>query len=754
MCAFILAFHLYLLYIQTNEVLSEKRLIEIEKERQKLMIADFQRMFNEPPSLITCPKLTNRAPDAVGLNVADRPTSTSRTANTDHSDLSAESCNSFLLEYVTSRTNNLANEIGKIRTDKTGDGHANLKKIDALTSLLSKVNGLRKTLTAEIDRNAANGNTNIDYILREMDRVKERQAEIMHDDASKMKLAEPKSDDNKENVNGSQLLSEREKILKMKESQLEKRTHELYLREKRLKNQKQLVAMNARDAKITQGAATKNANTLHADDAPVRIVINVNEDDAHVVSNVPKGQKWGEIIGTNIGLSDGAAKDTKLHTKSPVVNRTGRVYRKTPAKANNVKLDVDTSSPTTTLTAYLSPPEAVQTELTKRLLQKQPTTKQPTQPPLPLTTAQDLNPQLLHYIVRLLGMSRTSIEQLNVSSVSTVSTPNSSVVNVSQNRKMSFSSISSTSWPEAMPNIDDAKWEQLNKFIAENHKFVSNLNDTFSKTAPATKRDAKSAPVWNELLTTETTKAAKNDQPKSIMRKIPAKAIEAKADEPTKNDLITKYDELTANCAKRINDLDQMISKVREEKQKLLENTLSSAGSLVNGNTKENITEYMDFPHEQRPSIGKGDNDNGEATFPLQTSTKSADSSAGSDHKGTTAAPSPEFSSSSGAAIATIMNKTGLLTTRARQFGESKDSGVGVSRPVTSSDFRDSPELRPKQNEQMDKFVPLLNDIPRPKISYRISDMIQSELQLEQAKRSSESTKERATKLPPAALTR
>lgn len=726
--------------------------MEIEKERQQLMNADFERLLNRPPAFITCPKRANREPgneSVDGLNVAGRPSAPNRAANADNSDYSVESCNSFLLEYVTNRTANLANDIGKIRTDKAGDAPTNRKKIDALTSLLAKVNGLRKILTDEIDRNASNGKSNIDFIMRELDRVNERQAEIM------LSGGMARHDDNKENVDDKRLIAERERILKMKESQLEEKVKELYLREKQLKNQKHLVTVKAKQPKVTAAENGSGDDTTLIDDIPVRITINVNKDAEKVETNVEKGKKWGEIIGTKNMLA--GATEMETHTKTPVVNRTGRVYRKTPAKQ---KLAVEISSPSTTLTAYLSPPEAMQTELTKTLQQQEKQTKQmlPATDTVPLTNARDLDPQLLHYIVRLLGMTRTSIEQLNVSSVSTSSTPNSSVVNVSQNRKMSFSSISTTSWPEAMPVIDEAKWEQLNRFIAENYKFVSNLNDTINKTvtatapAPASARRAHDVePVWNELLANETAaKKPVTDQPKSIMRKKPSKPIQAKADEPTKNDLITKYDELTANCAKRINDLDQMISKVREEKQKLLENTLSSAGSLVNGNTKENITEYMDFPQDQRPS--KAATDNGEATITLQTSTKSADSSAGSEQKSTTAAPSPEFSSSSGAAIAAIINKTGLSLTRTRQFGESKDSGVGGSRPVTSSDFRESPELRTKPNEQMDKFVPLLNDIPKPKISYRISDIIQSELQLEQGKRAD--LKERTTKLPPAALTR
>lgn len=85
------------------------------------------------------------------------------------------------------------------------------------------------------------------------------------------------------------------------------------------------------------------------------------------------------------------------------------------------------------------------------------------------------------------------------------------------------------------------------------------------------------------------------------------------------NELTTKYVELTANCAGRINNLDQMITKVRGEKQNLLIIALLSAGSFV--------------------------------------------------HK----------------------------RTRTRSFVESKDSGVDVSRPETSSGFRD--KLSEKYNQ-------------------------------------------------------
>lgn len=87
-------------------------------------------------------------------------------------------------------------------------------------------------------------------------------------------------------------------------------------------------------ALITAAENGSDENAL-IDNIPVRIVINVNKDASNVETNVLKGKKW--IIDAKYM----PAGETEM-------NRTGRVYCKTPARQ---KPAVEVSSPSTTLTS-------------------------------------------------------------------------------------------------------------------------------------------------------------------------------------------------------------------------------------------------------------------------------------------------------------------------------------------------------------------------------------------------------------------
>jgi anastral spindle protein 1 len=141
--------------------------------------------------------------------------------------------------------------------------------------------------------------------------------------------------------------------------------------------------------------------------------------------------------------------------------------------------------------------------------------------------------------------------------------------------------------------------------------------------------------------------------------------------DPSEKEILEKYDELTENSSKRISDLSEMILKVREEKKKLYENSLSSS-------ERQNSTEYLDYPKpahvETSPSSTKDD--------PV----------------------SEEIHD--------------IFLGKQRLIGMSKDSGIAMSRPGT--DFRDSPDARPTE------FEPILNDIPRPTSNRPSSEPIES----------------------------
>lgn len=129
----------------------------------------------------------------------------------------------------------------------------------------------------------------------------------------------------------------------------------------------------------------------------------------------------------------------------------------------------------------------------------------------------------------------------------------------------------------------------------------------------------------------------------------------------SKEEIIQKYSDLTQNCSQRIAELSEMIKKVRDEKRKIIEYSLSSS------EPNQNSTEYMDLPHQQNSA-----NTNSNVSPLSDNNNKSI--SLKDDQ------PSDE-----------IRN---ILQQQSQQIGISKDSGIAMSRPVTASDNRDSPDTR------------------------------------------------------------
>lgn len=568
---------------------------------------------------------------------------------------------SMLLDFVTTRTSKICDDIDRCRSEN--GRNKSQTKIEALHGLLKKVNTLRKILFEEIKQNDNNG---IDpkEIINEISKLEEEQNKIMSGKSPEMEKTENSYQDRE------RTLSEREEILKMKESCIDEKARELYLREKEIQQKKKVVpTLNG----IPKNVNEKNNAETVVDEIPVKIVINVNKGnktDERSADSVVNDVKWCERLRKT-------AQATESRQTEPIRTESGRIYTKTPAiKTKPISIEQKqshNSSQSTSITAYMNPPELIQTQLSKALRHTS------MLPNLKTQIGPNMSDnEMLHYIIRLLGMSRTSIEQLNLSTVSTVKTPDSSVINISSNQKFFASStstpvsISSSCSVEQTDSIEKNKLQQLARFLSEN----GNLSGNTEKQCP----DSIGNTIWNNILSQK--KGEKPTKTHTNKKDSSEIALTNRTIEPEKYDLMTKYDELAANCTERIRNLDSMISKVREEKQKILENTLSSAESLMSQTQKENVTEYMDIPNRKDVQNNQKSSDNGNhISSPLS--------------ENSTNAPSSDLSSTSGTAadLSSKGNRINLTATRNKEF-ESKDSGVGVSRPVTSSDFRDSPDLR------------------------------------------------------------
>lgn len=736
---------------------------EIEQEKQNLMNHDFRDILKTPIA-ITCPKV-NRLPtkqishsnekfNEIDLNVAQAKSKAVDSVQFDRNNISSDiSSHSFLLDYIMARTNNICDDIERCRSENS---IPNQSKIKALHTLLKKVNTLQRILCEEIKQN--NGAIDPNKIIDEMDSVEQAQSKIMEDN---LNVDGSKSDKDRERI-----LHKREKMLKEMESCIDKKTRELYLREKEIekhKNQSKLAKsdkMNEIKNSKSLALVTSNGTETLTDEIPVKIIINLNKNDKTIQPDVVVNDvKWCNRLKKSTQTKENA------ETVKAETNKTSKLPAKVSTKSVRIeRTQFDNLSQSTSVTSYMNPPDCIRTQLTTSLEQCA---------QLEVDNANNSHVEgneLLHYIVRLLGMSRSSIEHLNMSSVSTVRTPASSIINISSNNQQFISSststpvsVSSFSMDQRQP-IDKSKLQQLARFLTENQNFNSNDKVGNENSNEIEKIDCPENNTWNNILSKKNSqsKSKSESSEKPMSHEVKNNHQNSSEEQIAKDDLIAKYDELTQSCTKRIINLDSMIAKVREEKQKLLENTLSSGGSLIITAPKENLTEYMDYAiphktHANQQHIAKEDT----TSFPL------------SDSKSTNA-PSSDFSSTSATAADITLNepRINLMTTRNEAFGDSKDSGVGNSRPVTSSDYRESPDLRQntkandselkntllltqalRDSKDQPVFEPILKDIP--KISYRIGvENIQPTYLAEPETHILLNSRERNTKYPPAALTR
>lgn len=331
---------------QANEVLSESRLKEIAEEKQQLMNKDFRSIL-KAPILITCPKIGQSTQcqenQITDINVAQPAIKSHRNKQQTHEqDFSSDSSHSFLLDYVTARTNNINNDIDRCRNEAIKNNQSK-SKIDSLVELLNRVNGLRRILFDEIKQ--SNGDLRIDAnkFINSIDEVEQRQNEIMKE------RTVTKSATNTNTGVLNRKLTERERILKMKEECIDEKARELYLREKKLKDQ----AKKSNVASVNTATDRKKEEVVEtlSDELPVRIVINVNKKGGQTVDPVIKDPKWCERLKKTAEIKENIST-------VPVI-RQGKIYPKTPGKVkltSEANKEYDILSQSTTVTAYLSPP--------------------------------------------------------------------------------------------------------------------------------------------------------------------------------------------------------------------------------------------------------------------------------------------------------------------------------------------------------------------------------------------------------------
>ncbi|XP_044750232.1 muscle M-line assembly protein unc-89 isoform X2 [Coccinella septempunctata] len=332
----------------------------------------------------------------------------------------------------------------------------------------------------------------------------------------------------------------------------------------------------------------KLAEKDHSPSAPTNSLVSLDRDPSKTQSNQIKScdcdkdaaKKSADLCEIVIKIKDGKSSEVKI--KEGKKDKTETVLEKSSAKKpdkpketksnqrlNEVKKALnddccrskDGSKPeswhdkflknnsqvSTSSTSYMSPPH-----LPNKPAEKPRVTpyfcdligKKPQQlnlnsiPPTTKKPREDLH--ILGEVQKVLAMSRQSIDELGVSSVSTVTTPSQSVIDLESNR----------------------------------------LNT--STTGLSTSRAAESGPSNSRSTVPNFSFLSVSSENRTMV------ASEMDSNEPYP-DVLAKYARIAEQCSQRISDLTSMIDKVRQDKNKMLQTS-----SLLVAN--DSSTKYMDLP--------------------------------------------------------------------------------------------------------------------------------------------------------------
>ncbi|XP_070491951.1 putative leucine-rich repeat-containing protein DDB_G0290503 [Chironomus tepperi] len=649
---------------------------------------------------------------------------------------------------LSSREETQKDKSATIKLTRSNSEINNLVKVEKLKDLLEKINHQKRLLLNEIEKSDEIPGPDLEKVMDCIKKLEQEKAALNSDN----KIDESKL----EKINE---LNEREKKIQEREKRLEKNLRELFKKQQ----EKEVVKSSSSNSEHTisdDSSSSKEKNSKKVVQPPVEIIIKVQQpksphkksrksyrcvdtlsrEPGKIYPKTPIKKK--KSIDSDIEIVENESQKLPEQEKSQQETQTSPIVLEAPkpilknSQLKQISIPPKSMSKESSKSSKVSSvPKQQQTADSEDFSVS--TVYHELPPQINLISGKEsqrkLNPMLMDYITRVLGMNKNIGSQLNIN-VSSVTTPGSSTINTTGNRS-SNDELS----------FDQDRMNRLQKFIDDNHSFISEINESLDRVEVKKKQDKDQEKIvegiWREILSkkkqgkttsesqskvSSNAKKSKPTAPSNVSSKkvnqppqLPQKESKKSTTEssqktvrsqpvPTKPPKITQedmadvskylesqmlnnYSEYTANCQRRIAELTQMMEKVRQEKLKLIENSLSS-------NELNNFTEYKDIVQ----TTATKENVNG--------STETKDSPSNRDDP-----PSEEINN--------------ILQYQTRPFGVSKDSGIsGISRPVTSSDFRDTPPDRVtsednNNNNNNNLFQPILKDIPKlPRMKITTSD--------------------------------
>ncbi|GJQ81098.1 putative zinc finger protein 704 [Trypoxylus dichotomus] len=277
-------------------------------------------------------------------------------------------------------------------------------------------------------------------------------------------------------------------------------------------------------------------------------------------------------------VSDKTSSNFQSALKSKAKTQTKRVVKidanvsKTSWREQFTRNDV--AAGTSTSTSYFSPPDYTKSDFS-RFPQAESTGTRPSYNSSDMTSKsgqsrRKIDPRLLTYIKKLLTMSRSSIDDLAVSSVSDVSTPSVSMMNNAKG-----GSLNQLRNVIKYFNIDPG---DLAYYL--NYSDDTGGNSATPSSGLSSGYDASKSNANNFTAASSTSDRSKMQQSREFL---PSPV------EDVNSTPVSQYADLAELCQKRISELAAMIEQVRMEKQQILSPAQSD---------KENSTQYMGLPSQ------------------------------------------------------------------------------------------------------------------------------------------------------------
>ncbi|KAH8278512.1 hypothetical protein KR018_004324 [Drosophila ironensis] len=629
------------------DIIPSHRFADTLARKEQKMNEQLEDMLYRP-SIITCPEVRTNASqpgtargkpqDKTGAINLGMPQAQRQLKNV----RSTESSCSLLLDYVDDQSKQLKSDLKA--------EESNSEKCKRLRNLLERTEKIRRQLLRELEEGEAAASKGEQEQL--INSIRQERADILSQ--------------------RTRTLDERESELQQKEAILEQRLRKFY----RETNEK----------KASNGQAAGKSGIK-----PMEIIIKVRSDGS-VAQCLPKTLPNGQLMEPVVMEKEVASGSTPREVENP--SKTDS--QKPPSTSKQRQDSIDSNS-----TSYRSLPPVSYTSYRPG----ETGAAQPQPPPL--------HPQIAYYVQQLLGMSRQTIDDLGVSS-SDVATPSNSLVNAPHNVPPCN--------PADVLLLDERQLQRVESFINENRSLVQDLEETLRlRQQMLDKENRTTVDAWGERLSQnaeecgssvkeQTKKQSKRTpraerppekpktsqgkpSPRETRRTPPASARDAqkraqptgssneKRAQPTANSTklstqsaqssrVTRPQESAEssaaerrryeNCNQRIAELTNMIIKVREEKQRLVEVTLTSASE-----GERHSTEYYELPNGQM-----------QQQLPPGRHTRSRTVSDRSD----TLTPSVSE------ALPLQKNKPNAT---------SRDSGIADSRPITALDQVACVEMEP-----------------------------------------------------------